>query len=212
MKLPCIAMILLGCFSVAAQASDVLPERTSIPVVMPQAITMQRQFPKVFDCAGLRAPYLRAGWPIGSSLSTLRRIDARLKRQIVLRPDQGMDAWTPLGSAILKGRQAVGDCDELSVTSLQMAICAGIPARQLGLLITESPNGGGADLHMVAYFRETRGRIWIFGDSFGPPRPLSSLREEVLYLSHLPDVRRWYTFATERHSISRNTSSTPRSP
>lgn len=212
MKLPCLVVMVLGYFAAAVHASDVLPDRALLPVVMPQAIAMQRQFPQSFDCSELRAAYVQAGWPTGNGPAVVQQIDARLKRQLVLRPDRGADQWRPLASTIVQGRQAAGDCDELSVTSVQMAVCAGIPAEHLGLLITTSPNRGPSELHMVAFFREAGGRIWIFGDSLGTPRPLSRLKEEILYFSRLPDIRRWYTHLTDRPSQLHGTSSTPGRP
>lgn len=175
-----------------AMAGDYLPEDTPLRIPVPQAAAMDRDFPRTADCDALRADYIAAGWPMGAGIETLRTIDARLKRQLVMRNDAGADVWTPLASAIIKGKRPAGDCDDISVTSAQLAICAGMPPEDVGLLITTSPKTGALELHMMAFYRDHTGRVWVFGDSFGKPRALSKVRQDLLFFANMGDVRRWY--------------------
>lgn len=187
-----LAAIALCLLAGAAAAGDYLPEDTPLHIPVPQAARMVQDFPRLADCDALRADYIAAGWPMGAGIETLRIIDARLKRQLVMREDRGPDTWTPLAADIIGGKRMAGDCDDISVTSAQLAICAGMPAQDVGLLITTSPKVGAQELHMTAFFRDDRGRVTVFGDSFGRPRALSQLREEALFFANLSDPRRWF--------------------
>lgn len=216
MKSTFVLTVLFCLIAIGAKATQTLPTWTPLPVVIPQAKSMHRHFPQTFDCRALRDSYVRAGWVMGANVETIKGIDSRLKQQFVMRADDGGDRWIPLAATAIQGHQVAGDCDELSVTSVQLAICAGIPASHLGLLITSSPNRNANELHMLAFFRDAASRTWVFGDSFGRPRPLSHLREEVLYFSYASDVTRWYTImsdgiTTARQSVPR-ISATPGKP
>ena len=134
-----LATLAIMFFAVAAKAGDYLPEDTPLRIPVPQAAAMDRNFPRSADCDALRADYIAAGWPMGAGIETLRGIDARLKRQLVMRNDAGPDVWTPLATAIVAGKRPAGDCDDISVTSAQLAICAGMPPEDVGVLITTSP-------------------------------------------------------------------------
>lgn len=188
----CLATLALCLLANAAVAGDYLPEDTPLRIPVPQAARMVQDFPGLASCDALRADYIAAGWPMGTGMVTLRGIDARLKRQLVMREDRGADTWTPLAAAIIAGKRPAGDCDDISVTSAQLAICAGMPAQDVGLLITTSPKVGALELHMMAFFRDDQGRVTVFGDSFGKPRALSQLREEALFFANLSDPRRWF--------------------
>ena len=129
---------------------------------------------------------------MGAGIETLRGIDARLKRQLVMQNDTGPDTWTPLADRIIAGKRPAGDCDDISVTAAQLAICAGMPPEDVGLLITASPASGALELHMMAFFRDDTGHFWVFGDSFGKPRALSKVRQDLLFFANMSDIRRWY--------------------
>jgi len=187
-----LATLAIMFFAVAAKAGDYLPEDTPLRIPVPQAAAMDRNFPRSADCDALRADYIAAGWPMGAGIETLRGIDARLKRQLVMRNDAGPDVWTPLATAIVAGKRPAGDCDDISVTSAQLAICAGMPPEDVGVLITTSPKSGALELHMMAFFRDHTDRVWVFGDSFGKPRALSKVRQELLFFANMSDIRRWY--------------------
>ena len=45
---------------------------------------------------------------------------------------------------------------------------------------------------MMAFFRDHTDRVWVFGDSFGKPRALSKVRQDVLFFANMSDIRRWY--------------------
>lgn len=186
------ALLGLGLLAQAAQATDYLPETTPLRIPVPQAAAMDRAFPRSADCDALRGDYIAAGWPMGAGIETLRGIDARLKRQLVMRNDRGPDTWTPLAAQIIAGKRPAGDCDDISITSAQLAICAGMPPEDVGVLITTSPQSGALELHMMAFFRDHTDRVWVFGDSFGKPRALSKVRQDLLFFANMSDIRRWY--------------------
>lgn len=187
-----IALTFLVAFATASQAMEPLPRSTPLRISLPQSLALEQQYPSLADCGALQDAYHRAGWPSGSGVEVLRAIDARVKRQMILRHDRGGDRWTPLAAQILRRERPAGDCDEISITAAQLAVCAGVPARNIGLMITDAPDGNQGEMHMVAFFRDAAGRNWVFGDSFGPVRPLSHLREEVFYFANLTDVGNWF--------------------
>ena len=187
-----IAALALALVAGTASAGDFLPQDTPLNIPVPQASAMHRAYPQAADCDALRDDYFAAGWPMGASLGTLRGIDARLKRQLVMKNDTGPDTWTPLAERIIAGKHPAGDCDDISVTSAQLAICAGMPPEDVGLLITTSPTSGALELHMMAFFRDHSGHVWVFGDSFGRPRALSKVRQDLLFFANMSDIRRWY--------------------
>lgn len=187
-------MIALAFASAAmpAMALDSLPKSTDLSFPVPQATIMARSHAPVDTCAAHQAAYDAGGWPRGTGVETLKQIDSRVKQRVTLKNDVGQDKWTPLTSALLEGKRASGDCDDVSVTSAQMAICAGMPADRLGLLITTSPNQGNGELHMIAYYSDPADRTWVFGDTFGRPRALSKVRQDVLFFASIDDVTQWY--------------------
>lgn len=158
----------------------------------PQAFIMTRAYGTLNSCAKLQDAYAAKGWPQGRSLDTLRAIDKRLKSSVFLRPDTGADTWTPLAADLLTlKRRPAADCDDVSITSVQFAVCAGFPAQNLGVMITQYP-GRAREMHMVAFYDDPQSDIWIFGDTMGRPRPLSQLNQKLHYFAYLTDITRWW--------------------
>lgn len=183
---------LAALIAVPALAADSLPESTPLSFPVPQASIMARSHPAVDSCTALQDAYLAQGWPRGTDVDTLKQIDSRLKQRVTLKNDVGQDTWTPLAATILAGKRPAGDCDDVSVTSAQLAVCAGMPADRLGLLITTSPNRGAGELHMLAYYADPADRTWVFGDTFGRPRALSKVSQDLLFFARLDRVTTWY--------------------
>ncbi|MBU9697656.1 hypothetical protein GU927_007330 [Rhodobacteraceae bacterium HSP-20] len=176
----------------AAFAADSLPDSTPLAMPVPQATIMARSFGPIHSCVAMQDAYDAGGWPRGTGLDTLKQIDSRVKQRVALRNDPGADVWTPLAATILAGKRATGDCDDISVTVSQMAVCAGMPADRLGLLITESPRSGADELHMLAFYADPSDRTWVFGDTFGRPRALSQVRQKLLFFTHIDHPTKWF--------------------
>lgn len=183
---------LAALIALPALAADSLPESTPLSFPVPQATIMARSHPPVDTCTALQDAYLAQGWPRGTGVETLKQIDSRVKQRVTLKNDVGQDTWTPLAATILAGKRPAGDCDDVSVTSAQLAVCAGMPADRLGLLITTSPNRGSGELHMLAYYSDPADRTWVFGDTFGRPRALSKVNQDLLFFARLDRVTTWY--------------------
>lgn len=175
-----------------ATAADTLPAPGGKAIPVPQATIMARRHPGLASCATYQQAYDAAGWPRGYDIDTIKRIDSRVRNHMVLRSDRGTDTWTPLTKALIAGGHPVGDCDDMSISNAQFAVCAGMPADRLGLLITTSPRGPGAELHMMAFYTDPTDRTWVFGDTFGRPRALSRVAERLIFMAYLSDVTRWY--------------------
>lgn len=180
-----------------AQArEDKLPRIKTWPI--PQAIIMNNRFGRLDSCDEMKRDYVQGDWPTGLGLQTLRSIDLRLRSLVTLRADQGLDTWTPLTKAILDGERRIsGDCDDFAITSAQLAVCAGFPAADLGLMITKV-SGSQKELHLVAYYLEPGRDVWIFGDTFGIARPLGQLDQEIHYHASFRDLTTWWAVRDPR--------------
>ncbi|MEZ5755475.1 MAG: hypothetical protein R3D90_12160 [Paracoccaceae bacterium] len=173
-------------------ATETLPPPGGKSIPVPQASTMAATFHDVGDCSPYAAAYAAAGLPRGNGVETIRQIDSLLRKRMLLRDDRGPDTWTPLLSVLISGKRPTGDCEDMAITTAQMAVCAGIPADRLGLLITTSPKGGTAEMHMLAFYKDAADKTWVFGDTFARPRPLSKVRERLVFMTYMTDVTRWH--------------------
>lgn len=173
-----------------AARDNPFPEIMTWPI--PQATIMKRDFGSVSTCAQLQAAYDAAGWPQGVGLETLQQIDKRLKQSVFLRPDRGPDTWTPLTATVIEGRRKpAADCDDVAVTGAQLAVCAGYPSDRLGLLVTQLPTRQN-ELHVVAFYNDAQTGVWIFGDTMGRPRAISSLGQRIHFYAFLDNVTKWW--------------------
>lgn len=173
-------------------AADTLPPAGAKAIPVPQATIMARKFPNVGSCAPYQDAYIAAGWPRGVGIEAIKQIDSLVRKRMVLRNDSGADVWTPLTEALIAGKRPQGDCDDMSITNAQLAVCAGMPADRLGLLITASPNSASGELHMLAFYKDPKDQTWVFGDTFGRPRALSRVSQRLIFMAYLNDVTRWY--------------------
>lgn len=178
--------------AIPAWALDSLPAPSGKAIPVPQASVMARKYPAVASCSQYQDAYLAAGWPRGVGVETVKQIDSLVRKRMALRNDRGTDVWTPLTAALIAGKRPTGDCDDMSISNAQLAVCAGIPADRLGLLITSNPNGDSGELHMVAFYNDASDRTWVFGDTFGRPRALSRVSQRLIFMAYLNDVTRWY--------------------
>jgi predicted transglutaminase-like cysteine proteinase len=159
---------------------------------MPQAFIMHRKYGDLDTCAGMEAAYAAGGWPSGVSLDSLQQIDRKLKQRVFLRPDQGPDTWTPLTRTVIAGdRKPAADCDDVAVTGAQLAICAGFPADDVGLMVTQLPSRAG-EMHVVAFFVAPDSGTYVFADTMGRPRPIEQLRQKVHFYTYMDDVTKWW--------------------
>lgn len=184
------ALVLMAWVGTAFARDDALPRIKTWPIA--QAYILNSAYGRLDSCGALQAAYVTAGWPRGISLATMQQLDRRLKSGVILRPDPGPDTWTPLARTVVEGKSRPGaDCDDVAITSAQLAVCAGFPARSLGLMITQLPSGAN-DLHLVAYFIDTSRSIWVFGDTMGRPRPLAQLGQRIHYHAQFSDLTKWW--------------------
>lgn len=174
----------------AAAIENPLPRIKSWPI--PQAYIMHSQYGRLDSCTAMQGAYAAAGWPSGISFETMQQIDRRLKSNVILRPDQGPDTWTPLAKTVIAAKtRPHADCDDVAITSAQLAICAGFPAKSIGLMITQLRSSAD-EMHLVAYYTDSSRAVWIFGDTMGRPRPLAQLGQKIHYFAQFDDVTTWW--------------------
>lgn len=159
---------------------------------LPQSNIMKRDYGSIANCGGLQHSYDANEWPHGTSIESLQQIDNRLKKRVFFRPDPGADTWTPLTAAVIEGkRKPAADCDDVAVTSAQLAVCAGFPASHLGLLVTQLPTRQ-SELHIVAFYSDAETGVWVFGDTMGKPRSLSRIGQTLHYYAFIDDITKWW--------------------
>lgn len=158
----------------------------------PQAYIMQNSYGSLASCRKLQESYDAQGWPHGRNLETLVALDRKIKSSVFLKPDSGADTWTPLASLLLKGkRKPSADCDDVSITAAELAVCAGFEPENLGVMITQFP-GRVREMHMVAFFSDPGAGIWIFGDTMGRPRAFEQLNQKLHFYAYLDDITEWW--------------------
>lgn len=173
---------------------------------MPQSNIMKRDFGSIATCGSLQQSYDANEWPHGASIESLQQIDYRLKKRLFYRNDPGADTWTPLASVVIEGkRKPAADCDDVAVTSAQLAVCAGFPASQLGLLVTQLPTRQ-SEMHIVAFFADAASGVWVFGDTMGKPRALSRIGQNLHYYAFIDDITEWWALRDPKTGRSLTTS------
>lgn len=192
-----------------ASGYESIPRPYGPAISVPQAQGLMQSHPDLASCAQYRNDYVSAGWPQGNSFDTIRQIDSLMRKRVVFRTDTNGDRWEVLTSDLLAGKRTDGDCEDMAITAAQLAVCAGVPADRLGLLITDSPKAGADELHMVAFYRDAGDRVWVFGDTFGKPRALSRVKERLLFMASIRNVSAWYSLRNSGDG-SIGTSATPR--
>lgn len=126
----------------------------------------------ITDCSDLRSSYDRTSLPHGDSARVLRAIDTRVKQIMSYRLDtKGAESWDSFAREVLDRASNVhGDCDDFTLTTMALAICAGIPAERLEFAITQTKPGplSFANMsHAYLIYTDPQGERYIAGDTFG---------------------------------------------
>jgi predicted transglutaminase-like cysteine proteinase len=102
----------------------------------------------------------------------LKMMNTKIQSDFKYKPDElsnsKIDDWRSEVDNLINNGKFEGDCDDLALTSLQIAEMTGIPNSRLYKIISKSGrtyNGDTAN-HMVAGYKDKNGDIWIFGDTF----------------------------------------------
>lgn len=153
----------------AAEPYGMLPGRS----VATTKASMQfaRDFGEGISCGLEQEKYDLSTFPKGNDFETVRKIDRLVRQRFVYRSDEGaQDLWMNL-APILTDNLAVtveGDCEDLAITVMALAICSGVPISSLGLaMLQTTPEGAGiarAD-HMVGLYRGQGDHLSVFGDT-----------------------------------------------
>lgn len=191
-----------------ASGFESMPPTSGPAISVPQARGLMQRHPDLAGCRDYRETYAASGWPRGDGFDSIRRIDDLLRKRVIFRADSGGDRWALLTGDVLAGKRVDGDCEDMAITAAHLAVCAGIPADRLGLLITDSPKASADELHMVAFYRDAGDRVWVFGDTFGKPRALSRVKERLLFTASIRNVSAWYSLRN-RSDGAIGTSATP---
>ena len=197
---------LLALAPVVAQAAGPLPLAEGARQIVPQASVMVAQAPSLSDCAALTGIYAAGGWPQVRDAKDIRVLDRMLRARFRARADGAADTWSPQLARVLTGEAVVGDCDDLATTAVALAVCAGVPAQDLGLLMTTDPSGG-PDRHLMAIYHAPDGQVWTFGNTLSRAAPLSRRNPAPIAWARADRIDLWWSL-TDRRS-ARGTAAIP---
>lgn len=95
--------------------------------------------------------------------------DRLVKQYAVYVADPALrDNWKSFANDVEKGIGFRGDCDDWSMTTLEILFRWGVPRTQLYRALVSST--GAAIDHMIGIVELDNGERWSVGDTFGPPR------------------------------------------
>lgn len=182
-------IVLLSVFAVPAMATPFpdLGTRVEVPSVRAGQASTQ----DLFSCPpALQAAYAASGLPVGDSVQTVRAIDKAVRRTLRYRQDaRGADVWTNFAAQVMGGRRATADCEDFATTAVTLAICAGVPAHNLGIALSNNRNSR-ADMrdinHAFAFYLGERGPVSVADMSASAPRPVTQRRDGVMLWQTIP--------------------------
>ena len=87
------------------------------------------------------------------------------------------DSWDSGLMSLISQKKFRGDCEDLALTSMEIAHLSGFPKERLYKILTLSRvQGSGSDMHMIAGYMDNNGEMWVFGDTLTDyPKKLNSL-------------------------------------
>jgi hypothetical protein len=137
-------------------------------------------------------------------LARIEQIDKLVKKYFIYTAET-VDTWRSYYKEIIafeKDKSSFkvrirGDCDDFAQTAIDLAVYYGVdPSRLARAICWSFPNGanGNREGHMIAVFRETNGKLYIFGDTFGPPCLIKQRNHEITLINWLKDGRDWIKY------------------
>lgn len=190
--IPAALLALLSLAALPAHAQALLPASDATAHSVPQASVMVANTPDIADCTALAALYAHGGWPQVTGARDIAVLDRMLRARFSARPDGRADLWSPQLARLLTGGHVVGDCDDLATTAVALAICAGVSARDLGLLMTAGPDGA-VDRHLVAFYHAPDGTVWTFGNTLRRAAPLKPRTSGLIAWTRADQPDLWWS-------------------
>lgn len=120
--------------------------------------------PKTIFCEEIKEKRQNLSESVG--LKIISETEITVKSKYIPQEDEyGIDEWNNYYSNDFESKGSFyGDCEDLTLTSLDYAHHHGIPLGNLGLVFYSTSKGGGKEDHVSAAVR-TNGKIFTFGDS-----------------------------------------------
>lgn len=190
--LPVALLALSAIGPLPARAQGPLPASDATAHLVPQALVMVANTPDISDCTALDVLYELGGWPQVTGVRDIAILDSLLRMRYSAQPDGQADFWSPQLARVLTGGGVTGDCDDLATTAVALAICAGVPAQDLGLLMTAGPDGAD-DRHLVALYHAPDGAVWTFGDTLRGPAPLDTGTSHMIAWTRADQLDLWWS-------------------
>lgn len=135
------------------------------------SIAFARAFGKTLSCESGSKPRVKMSIKPSEYLTVVRNIEAYVSRRFVYTAEsKGKDEWKDYSEILLRNLNKTfkGDCEDLAITIMAIAVCQGVPMQKLGLALVQT--GGGplsiANVdHVVGLVRSSDGRLYVFGDT-----------------------------------------------
>lgn len=169
-----------------------LPREGATRISLPQARMMSQEHADMENCTRLQSTYDAAGWPKGTDLETVSKIDALVRKRFVYTREKE-DVWDSRADImLLTDHRWAGDCDDLAATVVALSRCAGVPSNRLGFLMVKG-NGAAVPNHMIGFYTDVHGASYGIGDTFAKTtRPLLAFGQVPYAWSFLDDVNKWF--------------------
>ena len=117
------------------------------------------------------------------NLRRLREINLSILKSFTYRNDGrgGQDdIWDSGLADLISQSEFKGDCEDLALTSIEVAYLSGFPKERLYKILSLSQAPGSApDMHMIAGFMDSKGEMWVFGDT------LTKYPKKLNFLTHI---------------------------
>lgn len=150
--------------------------------------------------------YTEAPFPITGGW--LRVQDEFIRKRFVYTHDQE-ENWRSHARAALEDPRKVirDDCDGLTSTVLELMALKGCPLDRLFRAVVKSPQASASQYidHMIGLAVVDTGTIYVVGDTFGSPVPLSRCPHKIIQVSCFAWGVSWVDWSENIKSIVSNT-------
>mgnify|MGYP003640873928 CR=1 FL=1 len=169
----------------AAVASPALADYELSAYATSHQTSMMQGLDDLPGCDALQSAYDASGMPRGDSFETVRQIDRIVSNSMRYQADRGGDVWNSFAAEVLNGqRRITADCDDYALTTIALAICAGVPAERLDFVMTQTSGG---DMrfsridHAVGVYTSPDGDRYVVGDTRRRMHRLTSRNKAILW-------------------------------
>lgn len=129
-------------------------------------------------------------------LERIRYWDSRARTNYTYKHDpDNHDNWKSYADEVLDNKAWADDCDSLASTVLDLLARDGAKLENLFRVLVSSAKNGKID-HMVAYAMDSKGDLYVVGDTFSTIYPRRGMRHQEIAVSPCTGVKWYYSKKT----------------